>query len=380
MIRAVSKADVFKGDVAVCMFQNSGFRRIGDLLLAVQQLKGAPGGGQRGLQRVDHEGRLCQGLRRLVDILEKRLHNAHRHGSVQHGLACDNGNYHIGKPVQQADKGVDAVGQKVRLLVGGAVFLRGRSDMGKALLLVVICLDDIPPVIVFLHNAGQLTDCLLAFSRAAQVLFGHNLGNHHADGHEGQKNAGQKSAVIEHDGQRADDRADGHHHLQQTGLEHLGYFIQVAGDTAEDLTGFVLVKEAEGKPVELSGDLVSQFQVQALRHICHQVGLQIVEHPGKAILNAQLCQFLSHIGPGDGKRNAVPPGGLYALPEVVDDHRAEHRGIDAQAHIDHDGNGDNSKAGALPLQLAEQPRHSAPAVRAFHRPAHASCASFVCDS
>ena len=92
-------------------------------------------------------------------------------------------------------------------------------------------------------------DGLLPLGGAAQILFGDHLGDHHADDHEEQENTGQGDAVVEHDGQRADDGSDRHDQLQQAGLEHVGDLVQVAGHTAQDLAGFVLVKKAKGKPV-----------------------------------------------------------------------------------------------------------------------------------
>ena len=68
------------------VLHQDGLGRVGPLLLLVQQLKGALGGGEGGLEGVDHIGGLGEGLGGLVDILEEGLDHAHRHGAVQHGL------------------------------------------------------------------------------------------------------------------------------------------------------------------------------------------------------------------------------------------------------------------------------------------------------
>ena len=72
---------------------------VGTLLLFIQQLEGALGRGQGRLEGVYHKGGFGQRLGRLVDILEKGLHNAYGHGSPEHGLPGDDGNDHMGQPV-----------------------------------------------------------------------------------------------------------------------------------------------------------------------------------------------------------------------------------------------------------------------------------------
>ena len=63
----------------------------------------------------------------MAYVLEKCLHHAHRHGSVQHGLSRDDGDHHVGKAGQKADQRVHTVGQKIRFLVGGPVLFRSRG-------------------------------------------------------------------------------------------------------------------------------------------------------------------------------------------------------------------------------------------------------------
>ena len=62
--------------------------------------------------------------------------------------------------------------------------------------------------------------------------------------HKNQEDNRERYAVIKHHDQRADNGSNGNNQLQQTSLEHIGDFIQVAGHTAQYLTGFVLVKKA----------------------------------------------------------------------------------------------------------------------------------------
>ena len=70
-----------------------------------------------------------------------------------------------------------------------------------------------------------------------------------------QKDDRQRCAVIEHHDQRSDNGSNSDDHFQQTGLEHIGDFIKVTGYTAQDLTGLVLVKKAQGETVQFVGDL-----------------------------------------------------------------------------------------------------------------------------
>ena len=96
---------------------------------------------------------------------------------------------------------------------------------------MVIGLDDVAAIVELFHDAGQLTDGLLTLCRAFQVLAGDDPCDQHADDHEEQKDAG---------------------------LQDLGDFVQVAGDTAEDLSGLVLVKETKRKTIELFCYLLTQ--------------------------------------------------------------------------------------------------------------------------
>ena len=352
---------MLKGDAAFGAFQHGGVGRVGAFLLLVQQLKGALGGSQRRLERVDHVGSLGQRLGGLVDILEERLHHAHRHGAGQHGMAGDDGDDHVGQPGQQADQRVDAVGQKVGLLVGGAVALGGSLHLVQALGLVVVGLDDVAAVVQLLHQAGQVAHRLLPLGGIAQVLFGDDPGDEDADSHEQQEDAGQRHAVIEHDDQRADDGADGHDQLEQAGLQYLGDLVQVAGDAAEHLAGFVLVEKAQGQAVELAGHLAAQGEHQALGHAGHQPGLEIVEQPGEQVLERELDQLPAH-GPGDREGGPALPGGLDASPQVVDDDGAVHGVPDAQRHIDHDGHRHHRQPQLLALHLAGQAYHGAGAL------------------
>lgn len=74
--------------------------------------------------------------------------------------------------------------------------------------------------------------------------------DHHAGGHEKQEDTGQRYTVIKHDDQRSDNGTDRYDQFQQTCLKHIRDLIQVTGNTAEDLAGFVLVKETKRKPVQ----------------------------------------------------------------------------------------------------------------------------------
>ena len=223
---------MLKGDGAPGPLHCGGIFRVGALLLLVQKLEGALGGGQGGLEGVDHIGGLGEGLRRLVHILEEGLDHAHRHGAVQHGLAGDDGDDHLGQAGEQTNHGVDAVGQKIGPLVGGPVGLGGLGHPLDGLRLVVIGLDHIPAVVILLRHAGQDGDGLLPVGGALQILSRHHVGDRHADGHEHQEQQGQGHAVIEHDDERADDGADGHDELQKTGLEYLCDLVQVVGHPA----------------------------------------------------------------------------------------------------------------------------------------------------
>ena len=245
---------------------------------------------------------------------------------------------------------------------------------------MVVGFDYISSIVVFLHDTGQLTNGLLAFGRTLQIFLCNDLCNHHAENHKDQKDTGERNAVVKHNCQGADDCTDRYQQLQQTCLKHIRNFVQVAGDVAQNLTRFVLVKKSQGQPVQLMGDLGSQLQVQVFRHICHQVRLQVVKNPGKKVLNGQLSQFTSHIRPGNGKRRTVIPCCLYALPEVVDYQRTVHWIVDAETNIDDNRNCNNSEPDMLTFNLAEQPCYCPLAVLFFYCLVHASCASFVCDS
>ena len=183
---------------------------------------------------------------------------------------------------------------------------------------MVIGLDDVAAIVELFHDAGQLTDGLLTLCCAFQVLTGDDPRDQHADDHEEQEDASQLNAVQEHDHQRTDDGADGDDHFQQTGLQDLGDFVQVAGDTAEDLSGLVLVKETKRKTIELFCYLLTQGKREILRYAGHQERLQIIEDPGQKILHAELSELCAHVFPGDGKWDSLGNGRLDALPEMVD--------------------------------------------------------------
>ena len=223
---------------------------------------------------------------------------------------------------------------------------------------MVVRLDDVAAVVVFLYDAGEYADGLLALGGTAQVFPGHIVCNYHADYNKYQKQQGQRHAVTEHDDEGTKDGADGYDELEQTGLEGLGDLIQVIGDPAEDLAGLILVKEAQGQPVELLGHLGAQLQHQAFCHVGHQIGLEVVEQPGKKIHDGELNELPPH-GPEDGKGRSGAPGGLDALPQMVDDYGAVHGVPDAQNHIDDNGYGHDRQTDPLSVKLAEQPDHCA---------------------
>ena len=387
-VGVVAKADVLKGHVALGVFHDGGVLGVRDLLLLVQHFKGTLGGSQGGLEGVDHIGGLRERLCRLVHILEEGLYHTNGHGAVEHRVPGNDGDHSLGQPGQQTDEGVNADGEEVCLLVGSAVFFRNFYHLLNTLILVVVSLDDVAALIVLFHHARQGADGLLPLGSAKQVLRGYHLGDYHADGHEHQENQGEGYAVIEHDDQRPDDGANGDDHLQQTGLEDFGNLIQVAGDPAENLTGLVLVKEAQRQAVKLAGDLGSQGEHQGLGYAGHQIGLQVVEHPGKQVLYGKAEEFLPQVVPGNDEGSAGVPGCLDALPQVVDDHCAVQGIPNTQNHVDYNGDTHHSETGTLAPQLAEQTDHSAFGVlRNFSLwgmqgflVAHASCASFVWDS
>ena len=279
-----------------------------------------------------------------------------------------------GQPVEQPDQGVDAVGEEVGLLVGRPVGLGGPGHPLHALGLVVVGPDHVAPGVVLLHHAGEHGHGLLPLPGVLEVLPGHHLGDDHAQGHEHQEDAGEGGAVIAHDDQGADNGAHRHDELQKPGLEHLGHLVQVAGHPAEQLPGLVLVKKAQGEPVQLPGHLAAQGEHQALRHAGHQVGLEVVHQPHGQVLQGQGEQLRPQPA-AEGEGGPGPPAVLDARPQVVDDHRAVHGGPDGQGHITQDGKGHHAQARPLALQVAEEPGHGA---RFFS--VHVSSASLVWDS
>lgn len=104
---------MLKGDLPACPHRLFRALRVGNFLFAVQKLKCTFRGGERRLERVDHVRRLCERLGGKVDILEECLYDAERHFTREHPAACKQQNDCLRKAGQEADHGIDAVGQEV---------------------------------------------------------------------------------------------------------------------------------------------------------------------------------------------------------------------------------------------------------------------------
>ena len=203
-----------------------------DFLFLIKELKGTLRRGDGRLQRVDHIRSLGHRLGSLVHILEKRLHDADGHSSLDHSLSGDHRDHHMGDTGQQTDQRVHAVRQEVCLLAGDPVILRSRPHLLNTLFFMVIGLDYVSSLIIFLCNTCQDSDGLLSCRRALQAFLRNHVCHQYGRQHKEQEDQRQRHAVQKHNDQRADNGANRHNQFQKTGLQHLRHLIQVAGHTA----------------------------------------------------------------------------------------------------------------------------------------------------
>ena len=108
---------MLKADFSSGIFKRKRKYGIRNFLFLIQQLEGPFCRGKSRLQRIDHVGSFCEGLPRLVDILEKCLNDAHSHGAVQHGMTGYDRDDNVGQSCEEADQRVDAVSQEPDLPV-----------------------------------------------------------------------------------------------------------------------------------------------------------------------------------------------------------------------------------------------------------------------
>ena len=134
---------------------------VGPFLFLVQQLEGAFGGRERGLQRVDHVAGFGQRFGHLVDVLVERLRHADGHAAAKYHPTGEQHHRHLREPRDHADQRIDGYRDEVGELRGFSGAFGGVLHRCRTVFLAIVCLDDVAALVVFLGQAGQLSDGLL---------------------------------------------------------------------------------------------------------------------------------------------------------------------------------------------------------------------------
>ena len=247
--------------------------RLGRELRLVEQPVDPLERGERRLHGVGHIRDLGQRLRRLPDVLEERLKNAHAYPAAQQHCAAEHGEQHLTHAVDEADGGVDRIDHEVRLAGCLRQLFRCAVQRGGRRILAAECLDDGAPGVVLLHHCRHRADTCLPPFGGAERHIRYLLRGKDRDRRKGEEHERQPHIEIEHHGDRADDHPGGGKQLQNAGLHRFGRLVEVVGHMREDRARLVFVKEGKRQAVQFVGDGAAQAVADVLGKACHEKAL-----------------------------------------------------------------------------------------------------------
>ena len=252
-----------------------GGRRVGRLLGRVEQFEHSLGGGDAGLQHVDHRGRLGERLRELTRVLDEGLHVAETQRAVGHLQAAEDGDGDVVEVADHHHRRLHAAADELGCEAGLVELVVGGVEAGLRLALAAERLHD--------RVAGErLLD--LRVERAGVLPLGDELAlrvacdplhQHQRDGHGDDGDDGQLPRDPQHHRDGAD---DGEHALQQLAerlLHALRDVVDVVGDAAEQVAAGLTVEVRQRHRVQLRLHVGAQAVHRALHHAGQHVRLQV---------------------------------------------------------------------------------------------------------
>ena len=134
MVVAIAETDMLKADISFGCREDHRVCCIRHFFLFVQQLKYPFRCGDSALQGVYRVGNLCNRLRSLIDILDKRLNITNRDSSPDDGHSPANRYCHIAELTYQTDDRADHVIHEHGLLLA-----RNRFSLSTLVLSTAVC-------------------------------------------------------------------------------------------------------------------------------------------------------------------------------------------------------------------------------------------------
>lgn len=134
------------------------------------------------------------------------------------------------------------------LLPGLVKGLIERCHIPDGVLFHIESLNDLVAGKRLFNRSVHFSQGFLVFRVIALRFPGNPGGRRHADGHCCQGDQGEPRADRQHQGEGADNAYRRTEKLQQTVLQSTGDLVQVIGCPAEDISLFMLIIVAEGKP------------------------------------------------------------------------------------------------------------------------------------
>ena len=148
------------------------FFRLGRYFFLVQYLIYPFKRSKRRLHGIYHKRQLCKRLRRLVDILEKRLENSYGHTSAKEHPSSENRYYYLAYPVYHSYARIDGVYHKVSPLGRFRHFFRGGMHAFRAVFFLIKRFYYHSSAVAFLNKSRHLSNRFLTFESRVKCLCG----------------------------------------------------------------------------------------------------------------------------------------------------------------------------------------------------------------
>jgi hypothetical protein len=372
----VAEADVLEPDLAADLGERGGRRRVGDLLVDLEQLEHALGRRDGGLHDTRHLGELAEVLAELPRVLDERLDVAEQHGARRHAQPADHGDRDVVEVGDEPDRRHDHARQEAgaergleQLLVLAAqpvLDLAAAAEhldqrvAGERLLDLTVERPDVRPL-------GD--EPLL---RALRDPGGH----HDRDRHGDQRDDREQRRDPDQRDQHADRREQAAEDLAQALLQAHRDVVDVVGDPAQDLAVRLAVEVRQRQPGELGLHIAAHPAHRALHQVAEHVALQPREqrraeehqdgepHQQRERVEVDAlprhdAQLVEHRGGLGRCEQAIELGpGLHAIPATVQQRgrvAEELRPDQRERHARHRERQHADQAGALGRELTEQP-------------------------
>ena len=308
--------------IAVLLHPDDGGLALVLLRLGLHDGEDALGAGYGGQNGVHLLADLAHRLGHLLDVQQigpQRADVEHAAHGKQSAYAAGDGVVDAGEVGGGGHHGPGVgLGRGGRRLIG---IVAGR-ELVDGLLLVVEHLDDLLTLDHLLNVAVEVAQSGLLPLEADPAASTDDLHHQKHQTKEGEGDQSQRPVQIQQHPDGAQERQGVGQHIGEAVVDHFGHRVDVVGEAAHEVAGLVGVEVAQGEPLQLIEQILTQGGHRALGHPHHDAGVHIGAQSRQHEHQPHQHQQLQQTGEVAGE-DVVVDGGLEEVAAGHGTHGAE---------------------------------------------------------